>query len=166
MIRIFLCDDVPELRALLRLAFADDADIEVVGEAGDAASGIERVAALRPDAILLDLSMPGMDGLEAIPRLAQVSPDTGIIVFSGFAAERMRRSVLNLGADRYLEKGEPLDTVRATVREVVAERRGESSGGGRGLKLTPLQLTEALRCWWRGIARRPTLSSGFGLAPA
>ena len=117
-IRIFLCDDVPELRALLRYGLEEDEELKVVGEAGNAREGIDRVAELGPDVVLLDLSMPGMDGLEAIPRIREVSPETSIIVFSGFAAERMREPALSLGAVRYLEKGEPLESVRATVREV------------------------------------------------
>lgn len=117
-IRIFLCDDVPELRALLRYGLEEDEELKVVGEAGNAREGIDGVAELGPDVVLLDLSMPGMDGLEAIPRIREVSPGTSIIVFSGFAAERMREPALSLGAVRYLEKGEPLESVRATVREV------------------------------------------------
>lgn len=117
-IRIFLCDDVPELRALLRYGLEEDPLLEIVGEAGDAAAGIAAVQRLRPDVVMLDLSMPGMDGLEAIPHLRRVAPATAIIVFSGFAADRMRDRVLALGAAGYLEKGEPLDRVRATVRDV------------------------------------------------
>jgi DNA-binding NarL/FixJ family response regulator len=117
-IRIFLCDDVPELRALLRYGLEEDPELKVVGEAGSARIGIDAVAELQPDVVLLDLSMPGMDGLEAIPRLREAAPSSSIVVFSGFAAERMREPALELGADRYLEKGEPLDRVRATVREV------------------------------------------------
>jgi two-component system response regulator MtrA len=85
---------------------------------GDGTRALPAVRELRPDVVLLDLSMPGMDGLEAIPRLREVSPGTSIVVFSGFASDRMRGPALKLGADRYLEKGEPLERVRATVREV------------------------------------------------
>jgi DNA-binding NarL/FixJ family response regulator len=119
-IRIYLCDDVPELRALLRYGLEEDPDLQVVGEAGNAQAGIDGVAETKPDVVLLDLSMPGMDGLEAIPRIREVSPDTAIVVFSGFAAERMREPALKLGAARYVEKGEPLESVRATIREVAA----------------------------------------------
>jgi DNA-binding NarL/FixJ family response regulator len=117
-IRIFLCDDVPELRALLRYSLEEDDDLRVVGEAGNAIEGIEGIAELTPDVVLLDLSMPGMDGLEAIPEIRRRSPETRIVVFSGFAADRMREPALELGAHRYLEKGEPLEAVRAAVREL------------------------------------------------
>jgi len=117
-IRIFLCDDVPELRALLRYGLQEDPGLEVVGEAGDALAGIKAVAQLRPDVVLLDLSMPGMDGLEAIPLMREASPESVIVVFSGFAADRMRDTALELGAARYMEKGEPLERVREVVREL------------------------------------------------
>jgi DNA-binding NarL/FixJ family response regulator len=120
-IRVFLCDDVPELRALLRYGLEEDAELSVVGEAGNAADAIAAVGDLQPDVGLLDLSMPGMDGLEAIPRLREISPDTSIVVFSGFAADRMPQPALELGAARYVEKGEPLEAVRATVHEVFDE---------------------------------------------
>ncbi len=121
-IRIYLCDDVPELRTLLRYALEEDADLRVVGEAGDANTGVRQIAELRPDAVLLDLSMPGMDGLEAIPLIREASPATAIVVFSGFGADRMRAPALELGADDYLEKGEPLDSVLVTVRSAVLRR--------------------------------------------
>ena len=117
-IRVFLCDDVPELRTLVRFALEEDVDVRVVGEAGDAATGVEQIAELQPDVVLLDLSLPGLDGLEAIPRIHDVAPASGIVVFSGFAADRMREPTLSLGADHYLEKGESLEKVRSTIREV------------------------------------------------
>jgi DNA-binding NarL/FixJ family response regulator len=119
-ISIFLCDDVPELRALLKYGLEEDQALSVVGEAGTAQEGIAGVAETKPDVLLLDLSMPGMDGLEAIPHIREASPGTAIVIFSGFAADRMREPALALGAVDYLEKGEPLEAVRAKVREVAA----------------------------------------------
>lgn len=121
-IGVFLCDDVPELRALLRYGLEEDAELKVVGEAGSAQEAIDAIPGLRPDVLLLDLSMPGMDGLEAIPLLRTAAPSTAIVVFSGFAAERMAQPALSLGAVRYIEKGESLESVRAIVREVAAPR--------------------------------------------
>lgn len=120
IIGVFLCDDVPELRALLRYGLEEDDRLEVVGEAGDAREAIDAIGTLRPQVVLLDLSMPGMDGLEALPLIRAAAPDTSVIVFSGFAADRMREPALALGAARYLEKGESLAAVRAAVHEVAA----------------------------------------------
>jgi DNA-binding NarL/FixJ family response regulator len=119
-ISIYLCDDVPELRALLRYGLEEDSDLEVIGEAGSAEDAIVAVTGLQPDVVLLDLSMPGMDGLEALPLIREAAPDAAVIVFSGFAADRMREPAMELGAWSYLEKGEPLDSVRAAVRDAAA----------------------------------------------
>ena len=129
-IGVVLCDDVPELRMLLRFGLEESDDLRVVGEAGDATTGVAIVTETQPDAVLLDLSMPGMDGLQAIPLIQRASPDTAIIVFSAFAADRMSRSALEQGADRYVEKGAPLQDVRAIVREEVGARRGSSTQDG------------------------------------
>ena len=121
-IRVFLCDDVQAFRALMRFALEEDEGITVVGEAADGRAGIEGVAALQPDVVLLDLSMPVCDGLEAIPQMLERSPRSKVIALSGFTAERMAGPMLEQGASAYLEKGADLDVIQRTVREV-AERR-------------------------------------------
>ena len=122
MVHIYLCDDVPELRQLLRIILEEDPDLLVVGEAGNAEIGIEEIAELQPNVVLLDLSMPGMDGLEALPLIRRAAPGTSVIVFSGFTEARMASLVLERGADRYIEKGEPLERVREAVRELAISR--------------------------------------------
>jgi len=121
-VSIYICDDVPELRQLLRIVLEEDPDLHVVGEAGDARTGIEEIAELQPAVVVLDLSMPGMDGLEALPIIRRVAPDTRVVVFSGFTETRVGKLVLEQGADRYIEKGEPLDRVRDVVRELARSR--------------------------------------------
>ncbi len=122
-ISVYLVDDVPELRELIRLGIEEDPGFEVVGEAGDGRSALEGIAETHPAAVLLDLSMPDMDGLQAIPEIRERNPDVAIIVLSGFSADRMSTPVLERGADGYVEKGTPLQELRDATRTAVAARR-------------------------------------------
>jgi DNA-binding NarL/FixJ family response regulator len=118
-----LCDDVAEMRELIRVALEDEAGAEVVAEADNGKDGARLVAELQPDVVVLDLSMPEMDGLEAIPLIASWSPRTAIVIFSGFAADRMIAPSSRLGADRYVEKGAGLAELTGAIREAVEARR-------------------------------------------
>ena len=122
MVSVYLCDDVPELRRLMQLILEEDPGLAVVGEAGEAAVAIEEIAELQPHVVVLDLSMPGMDGLEALPLIRRAAPETRVIVFSGFTEQRMAALALDAGADRYIEKGEPIERVRQAVRELANNR--------------------------------------------
>ncbi|MDQ4125721.1 MAG: response regulator transcription factor [Actinomycetota bacterium] len=102
---VVLADDTPEIRTLLRLTLEDQGQIEVVGEAGDGAEAVEIVSELQPDALVLDLAMPVMDGFQAIPEVRRRAPETKIIVLSGFDRTVMSERALSLGADMYFEKG-------------------------------------------------------------
>ena len=123
-ISVFLVDDVPELRELIRFGIEDDPAFEVVGEAGDGRSALEGIAEKRPTAVLLDLSMPDMDGLAAIPEIRSRVPEIAIVILSGFSADRMSESALKRGADGYVEKGTPIEELRRTTRHAVSARRG------------------------------------------
>src|SRR4051794_11296832 len=103
-ISVYLVDDLPELRELIRLGMEEDPGFEIVGEAGDGRTALEGIAKTRPAAVLLDLSMPDMDGFQAIPQIREDKPDVAIIVLSGFAIDRMGEQVLERGADAYVEK--------------------------------------------------------------
>jgi DNA-binding NarL/FixJ family response regulator len=124
-ISVYLVDDVPELRELVKYGMEDDPDFEIVGEAGDGRSALAGIAETRPAAVLLDLSMPDMNGLEAILEIRRSDPDVAIIVLSGFSADRMGPPTLERGADRYIEKGSPMEELRDATRTAVAERRSD-----------------------------------------
>ena len=124
-ISVYLVDDVPELRELIRYGMEGDPAFEVVGEAGDGRSALEGIAATHPAAVLLDLSMPDMNGLEAILAIRKSDPDVAIVVLSGFSADRMGPQTLERGADRYVEKGTPMAELRGATRTAVAARRGD-----------------------------------------
>lgn len=103
-LRVLLADDQADIRELLRVALEADGRLRVVGEAADGLQAIEAVVAHRPDAIVLDLAMPGFDGLQAIPAIRRGSPTTKIVILSGFGADQMAAQAIELGADLYLEK--------------------------------------------------------------
>jgi DNA-binding NarL/FixJ family response regulator len=124
-ISVFLVDDVEELRELIRLGMEEDPGFEIVGEAGDGRTALEGIAETRPAAVLLDLSMPDMDGLEAIPEIRKDDPDVAIIVLSGFSADRMAPPAMERGADGYVEKGTPIQELREITRTAVENRRAE-----------------------------------------
>jgi DNA-binding NarL/FixJ family response regulator len=117
MLRVLHCDDDKTFRFLVRAVLDEEGDIELAGEAVDARSCIDRAGELQPDVLLLDESMPGMNGLEAIPRIGDVSPATRIIVLSSFPADELRERALGLGAASYLEKHGIVTTLAVAVRD-------------------------------------------------
>jgi len=118
-VRAVVIDDTTDIRDLLRFALSRGG-MDVVGEAGDGQAGVEVVREERPDVVLLDLAMPVMDGVEALPLIRELVPDAQIIVFSAFAGG-VSDQVLGSGADGYLLKGTPL-------REIVAYVDGKVDG--------------------------------------
>jgi DNA-binding NarL/FixJ family response regulator len=117
-VRVVIIDDTYDLRELLRLALTRGG-LEVVGEAGDGLSGIECVRLEKPDVVLLDLSMPVMDGLEALPTIRHLLPRGKIVVLSGFGATQMAEKAMTTGADGYLQKGMPLKRIIEYVKDIV-----------------------------------------------
>ena len=106
-IRVLLVDDVADLRLVVRRALEQVPAFEVVGEAGDGAAAIELAVATSPDLIVLDLSMPGVDGFEALPRLRQVAPAAKVVVLSGLPPHGAERRARSAGAVGFIEKGTP-----------------------------------------------------------
>jgi DNA-binding NarL/FixJ family response regulator len=117
MTSVYICDDVAAMRLVVRTVLELDGDFRVVGEAGDGRTALDEVERLRPDVLVLDLSLPERDGLEVLEELARRSPETRIVVFSGYAAEQLEATALSLGAHRYVEKGTQITVVAEAVRE-------------------------------------------------
>jgi DNA-binding NarL/FixJ family response regulator len=120
-IRVLLADDTPEIRRLLRLNLELDGRFEIVGEAADGAEAVALASSLRPDAVVLDLAMPVMDGLQAIPVILESSPASRILVLSGFDHSRMEARAREQGAHGYLEKGAAFVQIADTLVDLGAE---------------------------------------------
>ena len=116
-IRLVIIDDDPRMRLLLRAHAARDRRVTVVGEADNGQEGIRVVTDRRPNAILLDVSMPVMDGLESIPALREVAPDARIIVLSSDPARH--DEAVDAGADGFHDKWDEFENVFATIVRLV-----------------------------------------------
>lgn len=111
--RVVVADDVDDLRALIRVALERSGRFQVVGEAADGFQAVAVATALRPDLTLLDLALPIMDGLEALPRIRAALPDSTVVVLSGFGAGTIADQAMDEGASAYLPKGlHPNEMVR------------------------------------------------------
>ncbi|MGZ8633655.1 MAG: response regulator transcription factor [Solirubrobacteraceae bacterium] len=115
-IRVLVCDDVEAFRALMRYTLQEDPGIEVVGEAADGVAAIDAAERLQPDVVLLDLTMPVLDGIDAIATVLERAPGTRVVALSGWGAERMAERALAQGAIAYVEKTDDVQAIRAAVR--------------------------------------------------
>lgn len=117
-----IVDDAAEVRALVRTRLRLSGRLEVVGEGSN---GVEAVAAVRehrPALLLLDVSMPVMDGLEALPRVLEASPETRVAMYSGFSEEGLAQRACELGAVAFLEKSTSLDQLADQLVALLDDR--------------------------------------------
>lgn len=121
-VRVLVVDDTPDIRELvaLTLEVTGGGDFEVVGQAGDGREAITQAERLRPDLVLLDLAMPIMDGLEALPAIRRAVPGAKVLVLSGFNARELGAEALEAGASGYMEKGGIAAKLVPRLRELMA----------------------------------------------
>lgn len=103
-IRVVVADDEAPVRALLGITLSMERDFQVVGEAADGVQALALIEQQHPDAVVLDLMMPVLAGLEAIPRIRETCPECRIVVFSALSADQAESDALTRGADAYVEK--------------------------------------------------------------
>lgn len=120
MIRVVIVDDHVVVRAGLSQLLATTDDIEVVGEANDGSLAVSTVGELMPDVVLMDLSMPGLDGVEATRLVKQAFPEVHVVVLTSFGDQARIMAALEAGADGYLLKHADPEQIIAAMRSAVA----------------------------------------------
>jgi two-component system, NarL family, nitrate/nitrite response regulator NarL len=105
-LRVLIADDEPDVRLLLRLQLHTRADFEVVGEAADGNEAVEQCRDLTPDAVIMDLLMPKVNGFEAIATLQEEQPELGIVAYSAVAGDFVRQEMRRLGVELVLKSGD------------------------------------------------------------
>ena len=149
-IKVLLVDDHQVVRRGLRTFLEVQDDIEVVGEAADGAEGVDRAQELRPDVILMDVKMPGMDGVDALRRLRELDNHARVLVVTSFTEQRTVVPALRAGAAGYVYKDVDPDAHAGAIRSVHAghillqpevagallSQEESSSGPGQGGSLT------------------------------
>jgi DNA-binding NarL/FixJ family response regulator len=145
-IRVLLVDDHAMVRRGMRDFLSLHDDLEIVGEAADGATAIEQAAALRPDVVVMDLLMPGVDGIDATARIKAADPDVEIVAITSFVEEARIVAALEAGASGFLLKDAEADELAAAIRAaasgevhldpavagIVARRMRSRPGGGPG----------------------------------
>lgn len=119
-LRLLLADDHAHFRAGIRALLLTEDDVDVVGEAATGEAAVERAAALQPDVILMDVNMPGLNGIDATRRIVSSSPHIAVLVLSMFEDDDSVFAALQAGARGYLLKGAPKTEVVRSIRAVAS----------------------------------------------
>jgi len=131
-IRVLLADDHRMVREALRDALATTADIEVVGEAGDACTALEQARSLAPDVVVLDIGLPDLNGMEVAARLGQAGNTAKIVALSAYSDKRFVVEMLRAGAVAYVTKSSAGSELVRAIRAVSAGQNyfcAEVAGG-------------------------------------
>lgn len=119
-VKVLIVDDSRDLRDLLGLKVQMWGGYQVVGLAADGEEAVDLAKQHQPDLVLLDLAMPKMDGLQALPLILDAAPGVRVVVLSGFDRDTMADRALEAGAHRYVEKGLSTRELSSVVAEVLA----------------------------------------------
>jgi NarL family two-component system response regulator LiaR len=120
MIRVLICDDQRIVCEGLEAILSSDPDIQVVGIAGDGAEALEKIPDTHPDVVLMDLKMPGMNGIQATHKISDEYPQVKVLVLTTYGADEWVFDAIRSGAAGYLLKGTPRDTLIAAVKGTAA----------------------------------------------
>jgi DNA-binding NarL/FixJ family response regulator len=116
--RVLVVDDTESVRILLKRALPSHG-FDVIGEAANATEGIEKAKAEQPDVIVLDMQMPDISGAEAIAPLKAEAPNARIVIYSSEEERLIRKQVIDLGADTFVDKMAPIRDMAAEINRVL-----------------------------------------------
>jgi DNA-binding NarL/FixJ family response regulator len=119
-VKLLLVDDHPIVRSGLRMLFLSEPTMTIVGEAGSGGAAVEAVQRLEPDVVIMDVSMPGMNGIEATRRIKAVRPETAVLALTMYEDEQYFFEMLHAGASGYIPKRAAPDDLVSAIK-VVAE---------------------------------------------
>jgi two-component system response regulator NreC len=119
-VRLLLVDDHPIVRSGLRMLFLSEPAMTIVGEAGSGEAAVEAVARLKPDVVIMDVAMPGMNGIEATRRIKAAHPETAVLALTMYEDEQYFFEMLHAGASGYIPKRAAPDDLVSAIK-VVAE---------------------------------------------
>lgn len=124
-VKVAIVDDSPTIRHTIRTFLESKTDWQICGEADNGAAAIELVQSLKPDLLILDLSMPVMSGLDAARRIAVISPKTGMVMFTAHSSEQLQIEATNAGIQAVLSKDSPasLEQLTATLQQLASTGR-------------------------------------------
>ncbi len=169
-IKVLIVDDQALVRAGFRMILEAQPDLEVVGEAGDGSAAIEAVRTLRPDVVLMDIRMPGIDGIEATRRLTEAGAQSRIVILTTYDLDEYVFDALAAGASGFLLKHVPPEELVRGVRvaasgeallapsitkrliEEFARHRAPVRASGTDLKTLTDRELEVLRLLGRGLS--------------
>jgi DNA-binding NarL/FixJ family response regulator len=117
MISVAIADDQPLVRSGLRMILEGEADLEIVGEAADGAAAVALVTSTLPDVLLLDVQMPGVDGLEALSQLTGAGVETRVLMLTTFDLDEYVYRAMRAGASGFLLKDMPGEDIAVAVRQ-------------------------------------------------
>lgn len=118
--RVLIVDDSSLVRSHVRRCFESSTDWEVCGEAGDGKEGVQLAQKTHPDCIILDLSMPVMNGIEAAKNLKKLMPEVPLIMFTSFITYRLEQEAISAGIWRVIGKGDSLTDLVSAARALAA----------------------------------------------
>jgi DNA-binding NarL/FixJ family response regulator len=150
-IKVMIVDDHELVREGLRSVLVQEPAVEVVGEAADGEQAVQAAERLRPDVVLMDLQMPGLDGIEALTRIRARTPEIQVVVLTNFATDQKVRDAVAAGAIGYLLK----DVLRAELLQAI-----RNAHEGR-----PSLHPEAQRHLMRRVTTPPAAPEGSELTP-